>query len=111
MNDEVKKYLTDISESIKSIFQYIGPDANFKSYDSNKMMKRAVERELEIIGEAIGRIKKIDKEIVITSSRKIIDLRNKVIHAYDAVDDAIIWGIIVNHLPLLKKEIEDLLTS
>ena len=107
----LKIFLTDISESIKSIFQYIGSDIDFKTYESNKMMKRAVEREMEIIGEAISRIKKIDDEIVITSSRKIIDLRNKVIHAYDAVDDGIIWGIIINHLPLLKTEFEDLLKS
>jgi uncharacterized protein with HEPN domain len=75
------------------------------------MLKRAVEREMEIIGEAIGRILKIDPEITITSSRKIIDLRNKVIHAYDAVDDTIIWGIIIRHLPVLKTEVEKLLKS
>ena len=102
MHDEVKKFLTDISESIISIEQYLGNSKEFSQYEANKMLKRAVERELEIIGEAISRIKKINPEIIITSSRKIIDLRNKVIHAYDAVDDTIIWGIIIKHLPVLK---------
>ncbi len=111
MNDEVKKFLTDILESINSIQQYLGSCNDFKQYESNKMLKRAVERELEITGEAISRIKKNNPEIIITSSRKIIDLRNIVIHAYDAVDDAIIWGIIIKHLPLLKTEVENHLKS
>ena len=109
MHDEVKKFLTDISESIISIEQYLVNSKEFSQYEANKMLKRAVERELEIIGEAISRIKKINPEIIITSSRKIIDLRNKVIHAYDAVDDTIIWGIIIKHLPVLKTEVENLL--
>ncbi len=111
MNDEVKKYLVDIDESVKSIEQFIGSNKHFAQYIENKMLKRAVEREMEIIGEAIGRIIKINPEITITSSRKIIDLRNKVIHAYDAVDDTIIWGIIIKHLPVLKAEVENLLKS
>ncbi len=111
MNDEVKKFLTDIIESINSIGQYLDNCNDFTQYESNKMLKRAVERELEITGEAISRIKKTNPSIIITSSRKIIDLRNKVIHAYDAVDDAIIWGIIVRHLPVLKTEVENLLKS
>ena len=73
------------------------------------MLRRAVERELEIIGEAVSKLKKIDAEVQLTNSRKIIDLRNKVIHSYDSVDDIIIWGIVIKYLPILKTEIEALL--
>lgn len=73
------------------------------------MLRRAVERELEIIGEAVSKLKKIDDEIQLTNARKIIDLRNKVIHSYDSVDDIIIWGIVIKYLPILKTEIEALL--
>jgi uncharacterized protein with HEPN domain len=111
MNDDVKKFRVDIIESVNSIDQYIGANKNFAHYSENKMLKRAVEREMEIIGEAVGRILKINPEITITSSRKVIDLRNKVIHAYDAVDDTIMWGIIIRHLPVLKTEVENLLKS
>jgi len=70
-----------------------------------------VERELEIIGEAINRILKIDETIVISNARQIVNLRNKIIHAYDNIDDALIWSIIVNHLPELHKEVNAILLS
>ena len=72
------------------------------------MLRRAVEREFEIIGEAISNILKIDPDFPIENARRIVDLRNLVIHGYDKVDSAIIWGIIKD-LPELKIEIEKLL--
>ena len=109
MSDESNKYLTDILSSILSIENYIGEKKDFNIYAANKMLRRAVERELEIIGEAVSKLKKIDAEVQLTNSRKIIDLRNKVIHSYDSVDDIIIWGIVIKYLPILKTEIEGLL--
>lgn len=73
------------------------------------MLKAAVERKVEVIGEAVNRCTPIWPEIPITNKRKIINTRNRVIHAYDAVDDAMIWGIVVNHLPMLRKEVQALL--
>jgi len=75
------------------------------------MLRRAIEREFEIIGEAMSRIDKIGSDIIISSKKKIINMRNRVIHGYDKIDDEIIWGTIVRHLPLLKKEITNLLKS
>ena len=109
MSDESNKYLTDILSSILSIENYIGEKKDLNIYVANKMLRRAVERELEIIGEAVSKLKKIDAEVQLTNSRKIIDLRNKVIHSYDSVDDIIIWGIVIKYLPILKTEIEALL--
>ncbi len=76
------------------------------------MLKRAVERDLEILGEAINRIIKRDAsfEEKITNARAIIGLRNQVIHAYDSISDEIIWSILINHLPKLKAEIESLIS-
>lgn len=75
------------------------------------MRKRAVERNLEIIGEAINRIIKTDPVIAskITDSNAIVGLRNQVIHAYDNISDETIWAILTNHLPKLKIEIDALL--
>ena len=73
------------------------------------MLRRAVEREFEIIGEAMNRIGKIDSEIPISSKKQIISMRNRVIHGYDKIDDEIVWGTIVRHLPKLKEEISLLL--
>jgi uncharacterized protein with HEPN domain len=102
-------YLLDILNSIESIEEYLGEDRNFKKYESSKLLRRAVERELEIIGEATNRILKIDSTIDISNARRIVDLRNFVIHAYDSVDDVIIWGILIKDLPLLKKQVQKLL--
>jgi uncharacterized protein with HEPN domain len=104
-------YLLDIQNSIDSINEYLGTDGNFHSYESNKQLRRAVERELEIIGEAVNRILKLDPEIDISDSRRIVNLRNLVIHAYDSVDNVIIWGIIDNDLPLLRNQVSELLKN
>ncbi|KOH44484.1 HepT-like ribonuclease domain-containing protein [Sunxiuqinia dokdonensis] len=109
MDVEIKKYLFDIQESIDSIQKYLGDKRDFKSYMGDKMLRRAVEREFEIIGEAMSRIEKLDSSIEITSKRQIISMRNRVIHGYDKIDNEIIWGTIVRHLPTLKLQIDNLL--
>lgn len=111
MKREVKKYLFDIKTSIDSINEFIGENKNFFEYQNNKMLRRAVEREIEIIGEAMSHLLKIDSTITIENARKIVDTRNWVIHGYDKVDDVVIWGIISSHLPKLKIEIEELLNT
>lgn len=89
--------------------RYLGEKRDFNEYYENKLLRRAVERELEIIGEASNRILKLDSEFPIDNARKIVDLRNWVIHGYDKVDDVIIWGILINHLPKLKEQVEKLM--
>lgn len=109
MQRSCEMYLLDISNSINSIYEFLGEERNFNNYESNKLLRRAVERELEIIGEAVNRILKVDPEINISNSRRIVNLRNWVIHSYDNVDNIIIWGIIDKDLPLLKKQVLELL--
>jgi uncharacterized protein with HEPN domain len=109
MEIEIKKYLFDIQESIESIENYLGDKRDFKIYSTDKMLRRAIEREFEIIGEAMKRIEKLDPTLNISSKKKIINMRNRVIHGYDKIDDELIWGTIVRHLPILKIEIGNLL--
>ena len=111
MQDNIKKYLYDILVSANSIFDYLGEKRDFIAYGNNKLLRRAVEREFEIIGEATNRILKIDKDFPIKNANRIISLRNYVIHGYDKVDDIIIWGIISRDLPKLKIEVEILLNQ
>lgn len=106
MKRELKKHLFEFSNSIDSIFEYLGEERDFLKYQENKMLRRAVEREIEIIGEAVSRILKENSQFEIENARKIVDARNWVIHGYDKVDNAVIWGIISNHLPKLKLEID-----
>ena len=109
MSDEIKKFLYDILSSISSIESYLGDKRDFTVYKSNQMLRRAVEREFEIIGEAMKRIDNIDASINISSKKQIINMRNRVIHSYDKVDDEIVWGTIARHLPILKSEVKKLL--
>ncbi|ETR66220.1 MAG: hypothetical protein OMM_13084 [Candidatus Magnetoglobus multicellularis str. Araruama] len=109
MDKRIYKYLYDIKESIHSIYDFLGEKRDFNVYLSNKMMRRAVEREFEIIGEAMNRIVKIDSSINISNKSNIIAMRNRVIHGYDKIDDEIVWGTIVRHLPALLNEIKNLI--
>ena len=71
MDLEIKKYLFDIQESIDSIEKFLGDKRDFKVYVADKMLRRAVEREFEIIGEAMSRMEKLDSTLNISSKRQI----------------------------------------
>ncbi|MEY2868050.1 MAG: hypothetical protein RIR01_464, partial [Bacteroidota bacterium] len=106
----IKTWLFDILNSINEIESYfVDTPKLFEVYQNDLRTKRAVERNIEIIGEAMNRILKEDKSIEISNSRKIVDVRNRIIHGYDSVSDDVIWGIVIKNLPVLQKEVEVLL--
>lgn len=109
MSEEVHKWLVDIREAVNNIDVHLGGRRDFAVYQTNITIRRAVERELEIIGEAMSRILKTNDTVSITNARRIVDLRNRVIHAYDAVDDVLVWSVIIKNLPALKTEIDQLI--
>ena len=109
MDNYLNAWLYDIITSIEEIESYFPKGKIFHYYHEDLKTKRAVERNIEIIGEAMSRILKTHPQIEISNSRKIVDARNKIIHGYDEVSDDVIWGIVVNHLPILKEEISKLL--
>lgn len=114
MDKRILKWLFDVKVAIDEINSYfIDEKMEFSEYKKNSMRKRAVERNLEIIGEAINRITKADNSIAlkITDSIAIVGLRNQVMHAYDNISDENIWAILTNHLPKLKIEIDKLLEN
>lgn len=105
MTVEELKLLTDIKIAIESIDVHLQGRLDFAEYKANKTIRRAVERELEIIGEAVSKLNKINPEIAISYKRVIIDLRNKIIHAYDNVNDIIIWKVENKDIPVLLEEV------
>jgi len=110
MDEKLKKWLYDVLKSIEEIEDYASQaNRNFIRFKENKMMKRAIERNLEILGEAVNRILQVDESIEITDARKIVGLRNNIIHSYETVSDEIIWSIVIKHIPKLKKEITKLI--
>ncbi len=114
MGEKIQKWLFDIKMAIDEINGFLqNEEMDFPKYRNHIMLKRAVERNFEIIGEAINRIITFDPSFIekITDAKSIVGLRNQVIHAYDNLSDEIIWSILINHLPKLKKEIDDLILS
>jgi uncharacterized protein with HEPN domain len=112
MNDEVRKNLFDVLQAAEEIMAFTRT-MDFKSYRESTVTQRAVERDFEIIGEALNRIKKIDETILQTVSghQRIIGFRNILIHGYDTVDDRVVWSAIEGHLPVLISEIQELLNA
>ena len=114
MDERILKWLFDIKLAIAEIESYFEKEEkNFFKYKNNIMLKRAVERDLEIIGEAMNRILKKDETFIkkIKEAKAIIGLRNQVIHAYDSISDENIWSVLISHLPKLKTEIENLILN
>jgi uncharacterized protein with HEPN domain len=111
MDEKLLKWLHDVKLAIDEIESYFEDHPKtFDEYKNNSILKRAIERNLEIIGEAVSRILKFSKDIPISNARNIIGLRNQIIHSYDNISDEYLWGVIVKHLPVLKSEILNLIS-
>jgi uncharacterized protein with HEPN domain len=111
MDEHIEKWLFDIRMAIDEINNYFEDDTkDFFRFRENQMLKRAVERNLEIIGEAMNRILTKDPNIAINDARKIVNLRNHVIYSYDSISNENIWAVIVNNLPILKIDIDKLIS-
>jgi uncharacterized protein with HEPN domain len=104
MTERSKKYLSDILISIEFIEEFTADIKSFLDYQFDTKTKSAVERQLGIIGEAVNKYRQ-EGNPDLPQTQQIIQFRNRLIHAYDSVDDSIVWAIIVNHLPQLKNEV------
>jgi uncharacterized protein with HEPN domain len=112
MQPEIRAYLYDVLQAIQEIESFFeGQPLDFTHYQQDVRTRRATARNLEIIGEAVRRILKLDPAFHLSNARQIIATRNRIIHGYDTVSDEMVWSIVVRHLPLLKAEVEVLLKS
>ena len=109
MEHDIKAYLKDIELSIDEIYKFLPAKRDFFIFQKDLKTRKAVERNIEIIGEAMDRILKINPEIEITNSRKIVDTRNRIIHGYDSVSADVLWLIATKYLPILEIEVKKLL--
>ena len=102
----------DILQSIEEVESYFEDNqCVFEIYRNDIKTKRAIERDIEIIGEAVNRILKKDSDFKIENAKQVIGTRNRIAHGYDNISDDFIWSIVINHLPKLKQEINKLLIS
>lgn len=112
VNEYVLAYLQDILDAINDMEScFVGFPNRYDVFEKDIMRKCVVERKVEIMGEAINRIRKVDSSVYIPNGRAIIDTRNRIIHAYDNVQPEFLWSLVVRHIPELKRDVERLLSD
>lgn len=113
MADEyILKHLQDVLDAIIELEGYFADfPKRFDMFEKDGLRICAVERKAEIMGEAINRIRKKDPSFGIPNAKEIIDTRNRIIHGYDSVETEFLWGLVVRHIPELKKDIERIIEN
>ena len=109
MKAEINTWLEDINIAIKQIYDFLPADIDYFDFEKDIKTQMAIERNIEIIGEALNRILKVNPDIAISDSRKIVDTRNRIIYGYDSVTPDILWLIIKQSLPVLRDEVSEIL--
>ena len=106
MDERCLKVLHDVRQAVGAILTFCR-GRQLKDYISDLMLRSAVERQYEIIGEALNRLRKLEPAMAaeITECDRIIGFRNVLAHGYDSVDDRISWDIVQNKLPVLEQDI------
>lgn len=112
MRVETRKLLEDVRRSAELISGFVA-SKELAHYASDALLRSAVERQFEIIGEALNRLTSSDPVTPdqITHRSRIIAFRNVLIHGYDLVDHEVVWDVIQTHLPLLRQQVETLLAE
>ncbi|GGE35919.1 HepT-like ribonuclease domain-containing protein [Psychroflexus planctonicus] len=108
MTEKNKKYLFDILSAIDLIEKFTVDISDFNTYQRDLKTQSAVERQLAIIGEALNQLKKNKLDLKIENDKQIIGFRNRLIHAYDSIDNSIVWVVLNRHLMKLKDEIQNM---
>ncbi|MCH5226624.1 MAG: DUF86 domain-containing protein [Muribaculaceae bacterium] len=112
MDDYILTCLKDIRNAILEVESYfIDYPFRYDIFEKDMKTRRAVERNVEIMGEAMNRIRKVEPDYQIPNAKEVIATRNRVIHSYEYVEPTFLWGLVVRHIPELKKDIELLISE
>lgn len=110
MDELILKYLDDVLMACMDVEQFFSDyPRRYDVFANDRLMIRAVERSVEIMGEAINRILKREPDFNLPNARAIIQTRNRVIHSYEKVENEFLWGLVIRHIPQLKKDIEQII--
>lgn len=112
MDEYIEKHLIDVLNAINEVESFFADRPKlFQEFQNDMLRQRAVERNIEIMGEAINRILKTNPEFQLSNAKAIINTRNRVIHGYDSVTTEFLWSLIMKHIPALKNDVENILTN
>ena len=110
MDERISVWLLDIKKAIEEVESFFeNYPMNYTVFEKDFLRRRAVERNAEIMGEAINRILKANPDFQIPEGKEVIKTRNRIIHAYDSVKPEFLWGLVVRHIPELKKNIDKII--
>ncbi len=109
MDEYSKKYLLDVLNACKEVESFFEGKKIFSDFQMDILRQRAVERNVEIMGEAINKLMKHDQTVFLPNAKAIIGTRNRVIHAYDNVTPEFLWSLVINHIPKFHQDILNLL--
>jgi uncharacterized protein with HEPN domain len=109
MENRLKKLLFDVLISCENIEVYMVGCGSFHEFDDDVFLQHSIERNIEIIGEALKNVRNINPDISITRLNDIINTRNKLIHGYDSIDNTIVYTIVIKHISILKEEVTRLI--
>ena len=110
MTNEAKKRLLDVVNACEAIAEFVA-GKDFPTYEKDRLLRSAVERQFEIIGEALNKASAAEASLSarIPEYHRIIGLRNRLIHGYDNVDDEILWDVVQSKLGPLKTQVDAVL--
>lgn len=112
MDNYIAVYLFDIKRAIDEVESFfVDYPMRYEVFENDYLRRSAVERKTEIMGEAINRILKIQRDFPLPNAKAIIDTRNRIIHGYDSVKPEFLWGLVIRHIPQLKKDVERIIAE
>lgn len=111
-DSRVNGYLNDIQTSVELIDGFI-QGFDFEAYKKRLLVRSTVERQLMIIGEAVSQLSKLfpEEAAKLGDVSVIVAFRNRLVHGYSAVDNAVVWGVIQDDLPSLRTQVSARLGS
>ena len=112
MDDYIAVYLFDVKKAIEEVESYfVDYPMRYDVFEKDYLRRSAVERTAEIMGEAINRILKIQRDFPLPNAKAIIDTRNRIIHGYDSVKPEFLWSLVIRHIPELKKDVQQIIAK
>ena len=110
MDDYILKHLQDVLNAINDLERiFEGYTMRYDVFEKDELRRWAVERKTEVMGEAMTRIRKHSPDFEIPNGKEVIKTRNRLIHGYDSVNTEFLWGLVIRHIPQLKKDVETII--